>query len=217
MVVAAAGGGIQAAAWTAKVLTELHARYGQDFTRSVRLVSGVSGGSVGLMYYLDRYEQLREARTPEETAAVLHAINQQARASSLEASAWGVAFYDLAPTFLPVRRLWPGLLRDRGTVLEDLWSTRLAHRDPATFTLRGLQQDIRRRGYPIPVFNSTNGSTGAAVLMVPHTPDRARHGPGLRSRRVGPGLSRLGSERRLRDPAVGHVLLCLADLPPGIW
>ena len=52
VVVTAAGGGIQAAAWTAQVLAGLDRIYGPDFTRSVGLVSGVSGGSVGTMYYM---------------------------------------------------------------------------------------------------------------------------------------------------------------------
>ncbi len=167
VVVAAAGGGIQATAWTAKVLTELHRRYGIPFTRSVRLTSGVSGGSLGLMYYLDRYAELTGAKSPEETSTALDTINENARASSLEATAWGVAFYDLVPTILPVRRAWPGLLRDRGTVLEDLWSSRLAHRDPSTYTVRRMLHDIETSAAPIPVFNSTNGSTGARFLWSP--------------------------------------------------
>jgi hypothetical protein len=56
VVVAAAGGGIQASAWTAKVLAGLDsavsAGSSNAFRTSLRAVSGVSGGSVGLMYYL---------------------------------------------------------------------------------------------------------------------------------------------------------------------
>ncbi|HEY4310080.1 MAG TPA: hypothetical protein VGN12_11565 [Pirellulales bacterium] len=167
VVVAAAGGGIQATAWTAKVMTELHRRYGIPFTRSVRLVSGVSGGSVGLMYYLDRYAELTGATSPAATQATIDTINDSARASSLEATAWGIAFYDLVPTILPVRRVWPGLLRDRGSVLEDLWSSRLAHHDASNYTMRRTLHDVEKSGAPIPVFNSTNGSTGARFLWTP--------------------------------------------------
>jgi len=167
IVVAAAGGGIQAAAWTTKVMTELHRRYGIPFTRSVRLTSGVSGGSVGLMYYLDRWGDLVNAKTPEATQQAIVSINEQARASSLEATAWGIAFYDLVPTILPVRRWWPGLLHDRGTVLEKLWASRLAHGDTTSYTMRRLLHDIEQSGAPIPIFNSTNGSTGARFLWTP--------------------------------------------------
>ena len=51
VVVTAAGGGIQAAAWTAEVLTGFDELWGDGFTRSVGLISSVSGGSVGVMYY----------------------------------------------------------------------------------------------------------------------------------------------------------------------
>ncbi|HEY1599619.1 MAG TPA: hypothetical protein VGG64_08460 [Pirellulales bacterium] len=167
VVVAAAGGGIQAAAWTAKVLTELHDRYGVPFTRSVRLVSGVSGGSIGLMHYLDRFEELSNAATKDDQRAAQMSINEQARASSLEATAWGVAFFDLPPAILPMRHFWPGLQRDRGSVLESLWSSRLAHSDPTKYTVRSLLDDIQQRGHPIPIFNSTNGATGARFLWSP--------------------------------------------------
>ncbi|MGH7139410.1 MAG: hypothetical protein ACREHD_27005 [Pirellulales bacterium] len=52
VMVSAAGGGIQSSAWTARVLTGLDELYGADFTRSIGVVSGVSGGSVGTMFYL---------------------------------------------------------------------------------------------------------------------------------------------------------------------
>ncbi len=167
IVVAAAGGGIQASAWTAKVMTELHRRYGIPFTRSVRLASGVSGGSVGLMYYLDRFADLIGTQSTDSTNETIDTINENSRSSSLEATAWGIAYYDLVPTLLPVRRVWPGLLRDRGTVLEDLWASRLAHRDPSTYTVRRMLQDIEQSAAPVAIFNSTNGSTGARFMWSP--------------------------------------------------
>ncbi len=167
VVVAAAGGGIQASAWTAKVMTELHRRYGISFTRSVRLTSGVSGGSVGLMYYLDRIADLTAAKSTESVNTTIDTINENSRSSSLEATAWGIAYYDLVPTLLPVRRVWPGLLRDRGTVLEDLWASRLAHHDPSTYTVRRMLHDVEQSAAPIAIFNSTNGSTGARFMWSP--------------------------------------------------
>jgi hypothetical protein len=54
--VAAAGGGIQAAAWTARVLTGLEEICAEKrpgrFVQSLKLLSGVSGGSVGIMYFV---------------------------------------------------------------------------------------------------------------------------------------------------------------------
>jgi hypothetical protein len=56
ILVAAPGGGIQAAAWTARVLTGLEEMCAETFTRSLKLLSGVSGGSVGIMYFVTAYQ-----------------------------------------------------------------------------------------------------------------------------------------------------------------
>lgn len=50
VIVAAEGGGIRAAFWTASVLAGLHDRY-EDFPGSLIAMSGVSGGSVGMTVY----------------------------------------------------------------------------------------------------------------------------------------------------------------------
>ncbi len=78
LVVTAAGGGIQAAAWTTEVLAQLQAECDKtvpdQFANSISLVSGVSGGSVGLMFYLGT----RFQATPDLAAAV-----EASRGSSL--------------------------------------------------------------------------------------------------------------------------------------
>lgn len=56
IVVAASGGGIKAAAWTARVLTGLEETNPRIFGDSVRLISAVSGGSVGAMYFVSEYD-----------------------------------------------------------------------------------------------------------------------------------------------------------------
>jgi len=55
IIVCASGGGIQAAGWTTIVLTGLQTSLGKKFTKAIGLISSVSGGSVGTMYYLDRF------------------------------------------------------------------------------------------------------------------------------------------------------------------
>jgi hypothetical protein len=166
VVVSAAGGGIQAAAWTTTVLTELHRMYGVPFTRSVRLISGVSGGSVGTMFYLANYSELADPAKQHAAEYTISRINAQSHASSLETSAWGLTFYDLFPALVPVRHYWPGRLNDRGTALEDLWSRRMNLASSDDFTVRGLAKNISK-GHPVPIFNCTNGSTGARFLWSP--------------------------------------------------
>jgi hypothetical protein len=67
VVVAANGGGIQAAAWTARVLMGLQnecpkGECGPGFAESLRLVCSVSGGSVGTLYYVNEYSDTDRRR-----------------------------------------------------------------------------------------------------------------------------------------------------------
>jgi len=106
IVVAAAGGGIQAAAWTSQVLCGLRTDM-DTFADSVLAISGVSGGSVGTMFYLRCVES-----PPKDTQGTIAARN-----SSLEAIAWGLAHPDLRRAILPLDWVsWRGA--DRGWALE---------------------------------------------------------------------------------------------------
>jgi hypothetical protein len=67
IVVAADGGGIQASAWAATALTGIQERW-PEFRQSVRLISGVSGGSVGTMFFVAALT--KDGPGPERLAAV---------------------------------------------------------------------------------------------------------------------------------------------------
>ena len=182
IVVTAAGGGIQAAAWTAKVLTGLDEVLG-GFSESVGLVSSVSGGSVGAMFYLHhRGDRTNQAESPMAIDAE-HArhILEDASASGLEPAAWGMAFPDLIRTTFPPAA--PKTL-DRGLALELEWQRRLANRLPEnpertaeqkkwqTASLKDLRlldwsERIRARKMPAVVFNSTLVETGQRLLFSP--------------------------------------------------
>jgi hypothetical protein len=122
IVVAANGGGIQAAAWSAQVLTGLEEECqttqgcDQDFAKSIRLISSVSGGSIGTMYFVNEYEE--DGTLPEKG---LEKIVARAEGSSLDHIAWGLLYPDLARTvnILP----WGfGLFElDRGQTLDKAW------------------------------------------------------------------------------------------------
>ncbi|MEO1596021.1 MAG: hypothetical protein AAFS02_12335 [Pseudomonadota bacterium] len=147
IVVAAAGGGIQAAGWSAVVLEGLHKELTRSFTDSIYLVSATSGGSVGAYFFIealradalaredtdlaapistqrDKYvgfsieeSELTRART-EGGLQYLDQVPKAAMASSLEATAWGLVFPDL-------RRLaTPFLASDnpRLTALDRAWA-----------------------------------------------------------------------------------------------
>jgi len=85
LIVASAGGGIQAAAWTTMVMAGLQ-RMDSRFRDTVRLVSGVSGGSVGLFYALRLYPGMGSKRMP------LNELSALGGTSVMEAVAHGLAY-----------------------------------------------------------------------------------------------------------------------------
>jgi hypothetical protein len=97
IVISAAGGGIQAAAWTARVLGGLQQELGDKFSQSIGLLSGVSGGSVGIMYFASTFQDgvPDKAKLPESW--------QAARTSSLDDIAWGLVVPDFLATLFPFR------------------------------------------------------------------------------------------------------------------
>ena len=154
VVVAASGGGITAARWTADVLTRLQHEIGAPFGDSIALVSSVSGGGVGAMYFIDRY---RDGNSP--TPADLCGIKNASATSSLSATSWGLLYRDVW-TILPGM---PGE-KDRGWALERAWSRQM---NDGGATLRSWRDDARQGRRPVPVFNATVAETGRRFLLTP--------------------------------------------------
>jgi Patatin-like phospholipase len=171
--VAAAGGGIQAAAWTSQVLCGLRQELGPAFDQSVLVISGVSGGSVGTMFYL---------RCLESPAGDLFGA-EAARKSSLEAVAWGLAHPDLRHAVLPLDWLsWSGA--DRG------WALERALRKNAQFSPmdRPLASVEVQQKWPVVLLNSTEVRTGDPIVFTnsnfPQAPDPKECAPSLASGNV---------------------------------
>jgi hypothetical protein len=151
IVVAAEGGGIQAAAWTAEILTHLSAIEG--FDASVKAISSVSGGSVGAMHYLTRGNSRKPA-------------NLRARTSLLNAVGWSLVFRDSRRLRYPglhhlltaiESRLWPvNNLPDRGIALERQLAGFLTAED--TFDI--WRERARQGRMPAVFFNTTMVSSG---------------------------------------------------------
>ena len=189
IVVAASGGGIQAAAWTARVLTGL-ADDAAAFEGSVRLVSAVSGGSVGAMHYLTQHP----ACSPDGTAAQVTprpTALEHAMESSLHAAGWGLVYQDLPRTVVP---FFTSPLVNRGSLLEDAWKrdarvasvvdARAPGASPALLSNWGAQVASGR--CPGVVFNAMVAETGEPLLFstatLPPSLERFafdRHYPGL--------------------------------------
>lgn len=158
--VAAAGGGIQATAWTARVLTGLVEEV-PGFGERLCVLSGVSGGAVGAAYFLSGHYLAPAGQLPE--------IQLRAYKSLLEPVAWGVAFADLVRALTGV---FPrNSLVDRGWALERAIEERL-HFDedrsaPRPETLGDLRALVGSGAIPVPLFNSTCVETGQRVVLSP--------------------------------------------------
>lgn len=193
-VVAAAGGGIQASAWTARVLTGL-GNY-PLFKKSLGLISAVSGASVGSAYFLlgayrgEEGDRAVSGSTHAESVrttdlAIEARINKKARQSLLEPVAWGAAFTDIPRLFTGCFP-WNPLI-DRGWALEQALESRFGFGKPTEgggppLMLRDLCQRVHPvpipvpgpapessplPPMPIPLFNATCVETGQRIIMAP--------------------------------------------------
>jgi Patatin-like phospholipase len=151
--VATSGGGIRAAGWTAEVLTRLHQEV-PDFSRSLRIVSSVSGGSVGTMYFVGAF-----AGPDGPPPQALEDIRQLAVRSSLNSVAWGFSYPDLWRTFGP---FVPESATDRARTLELAWA-----RDwpPRAQTLAQWRDDAANGRRPAVAFNATVVETGRRLVF----------------------------------------------------
>jgi hypothetical protein len=158
IVVATTGGGIQASAWTARVLTGLdqvlRPEFGDAFASSIRMISSVSGGGVGALHFVDKYQNGRF--DPGDAALVV----KEADASSLDEVAWGLTYPDFWRAFFPLP--FRGAQIDRGQALEWAWA---AHDPTVTASLAAWRLDVASGNRPANIFNATIVDTGQPLLI----------------------------------------------------
>ena len=164
IVVAANGGGIQSAAWTARVLTGLVESVPTDkrqrFLESIRLISGVSGGSVGTMFFVN------EIRPPDSGQSMSFTnVVEEAEESGLEEVVWGLSYPDLAHAFAPWFR--HNLLLDRGHALEEAWiKTARDHKSPPlNASLFDWHRGVMDGWRPATIFNATLVESGERLQI----------------------------------------------------
>lgn len=203
VIVASAGGGILAAGWTALALEKLIGDR-PELVDEIRLLSTVSGGSVGAAFYVHGLLEHGNlgAATQTDRYAVLHGVYDRATQSTLTSAAYGFAFLDfwrfLLGGWLPVLEHW-----DRGVLLEDAWGRAAGAPD---LTLTDLRPGIAEGTLPAVVLNATIMETGRRLMLTPI--DFAGPPAGLA---VEDQRARSLSEQLLSAPAKGEV----AD--PGLW
>ena len=176
VVVAASGGGITAAYWTTVVLGEIERKLtissatSHGFSDTVHMVSGTSGGSVGLLYYTDAFS---EKQTPRRfTERELGWIRTAAGSSSLNAVGWGLVSRDFW------RLVFPPLAgrTDRATAMEARWIQGLPANQKRwennggagpvhNPTFKYWQEGVRQGWRPAAVFNSVLVETGELLQI----------------------------------------------------
>lgn len=185
IIVTASGGGIHAAAWTARVLYLLEEKFANDKDLAARnytfhdhlvLASGVSGGSVGLMPYLLEYTFPNGAFTGQDFQK---RITAPPACSSLEAVAWGLQYYDLYRLVLTTGFPWSlfGDERpDRSWALAEAFNRNLHDPNCQTptatdlpdgnkFALNDAADRLSEGKMPAFTFNTTSEETGNRFLL----------------------------------------------------
>ncbi len=160
--VTAVGGGITTGLWTDHVLANLDREMGEGFIPSIALVSGVSGGSVGTLHFMDALADPVPGSSSTLAARLAQARDNVAKPSLPEAI-WGLAYPDFWRTLPGPWFRWKGV-EDRGDALERAWSRHLRHPES---TLAGWREEIRAGRLPVPIFNTTISETGGRLLLTP--------------------------------------------------
>ncbi|PQO42765.1 patatin-like phospholipase family protein [Blastopirellula marina] len=148
IVVTAPGGGIHAAAWSAEVLTRLDQRWPETFRKSLGMISAVSGGSVGSMYYVDGISD-------PESQVSMDEVRRRAQQSTLEPIFFATTFHDV----LPLTPL------DRGTAAEHFWDFTLRSTGRPSPKLSSWGRQAAQGQLPVVVFNATDVKSGRRVLL----------------------------------------------------
>ena len=168
VVVASAGGGIQATAWTTATLSRIGEELkGIDFPSSIRLISGVSGGSVGGLFYAmavdlpgnDRFEKADEAAGDSGLGQAMRGLLRDDLVRAL------APFVIFNGSNFPM-----GIYADRGHELEMAWVDNAEKRFPgasglSTATLSQWGADALALRRPALVFNSTMVETGERFAL----------------------------------------------------
>jgi len=149
-VIAIDGGGIQAGAWGARVLTGIQEQW-PDFYRSTRLISSVSGGSVGTMYFVESLH----AGGPPSSDDLRRALTL-AKRGSLNEAGWGLAYPDLWRAVIPIPE-WFRFEKDRAWAMQKAWERGWRDRSPQ---LSEWIQGVKEGWRPATAFNSVSVESG---------------------------------------------------------
>jgi hypothetical protein len=179
--VAAEGGGLRAAYWTAAVLAAIHTQF-PTFSDHCFAISGVSGGSLGAAVF----DGLLAARPDDFRIAAREVLSHDFLASTT-ARMLGT---DLPQQFLP-----RPILPDRAAAMERAWEKAWEKVAPGTFSRPFLELGLEHRPYLF--LNGTEVETGRRMIFSP-----IRIGPSTESaapldvvfKNAGDGIDLLGGD-----------------------
>lgn len=168
VVVATAGGGIQAAGWTAKVLTGLQEECSSvsggriNFANSIAAISAVSGGAVGTLFFANSYNTSATSPGFQPPAGGMEEIVSQAEGEALSDTVWAMVYVDPFRTLFPYFRFSEQQKKlDRGYVLEQTW----ANRGGIHAYLSNWREGVAEGKRPAVIFNATVAETGQPFLL----------------------------------------------------
>lgn len=173
-VVAAAGGGIRAAYWTATLLAGLEDKFPARFSHHTFGISGVSGGSVGSAAFVALLAEQQAGRISyrmgnhPECDGMLRpwacAVLSQDFLSPVTGS---MLYTDLTQRFLP----WSVASFDRGRTLErsfeQAWRSQGLQGDRMSEAFAGLWSDDTGSQLPLLFLNSTTVESGRRAIVAP--------------------------------------------------
>jgi len=177
ILVATAGGGIQAAAWTVRVLTGLQRESlkwpSANFADSVAMISSVSGGAAGSLFFLNQYgagDKHSGFQLPDQEGNFEQLV-KMASDPSLDDVAWGLVYRDIPRIFNPYGASDKERLLDRGRMLELSWQSR----SRIFGNLSNWREGVKEGWRPAAIFNATIAETGEPLLFA--TTDLGRKTP----------------------------------------
>src|SRR6185369_11426684 len=149
-------------------LTGLTELWGPKFTDNLRLVSAVSGGSVGSMFFLNAFTSagLSPQALPGIVAAGRSSVNGDVW--------WGLAYPDLGRTLIPFPSVLVRPTIDRGWSLEQGWRRSLGLAENGGPTMNQWRADVANGWRPAVAFNAMVVETGTRAVLatygIPGTP-----------------------------------------------
>jgi len=171
VLVATAGGGLRAAYWTALALGELEHRL-PGFHRNVFAISGVSGGSVGAMFYVAALDvAAKQGGQRLDTEKLYDTVGQDFLAP-VTAS---MLYSDLAQRFVPV--IGNLAIPDRAQTLEQGWERKFKSRfgndnmERAFTSFWSSPKDVDN-WLPLLFINGTHEESGQRIITTPVTLDK---------------------------------------------